>query len=208
MGPWAITALMILGFGGFAALAWRKVAIFRALQPEVRWDKPGERLGRVGTMGFLQSRMVAGEWKPGIMHAAIFLGFCALLVRKLHLIVIGYDALAIIPGAAGAAYAAFKDFVEVAVLAAVAYAFWRRFVLKPRRLEPNREAILILSLIVVIVVSDFLFDGLRFVIFAGNAGIDHERAFAPVGAAVASLFAGASPASLAGLAAGCPTGCR
>jgi Fe-S oxidoreductase len=148
-------------------------------------------------MGFLQSRMVAGEWKPGIMHAAIFLGFCALLVRKLHLIVIGYDALAIIPGAAGAAYAAFKDFVEVAVLAAVAYAFWRRFVLKPRRLEPNREAILILSLIVVIVVSDFLFDGLRFVIFAGVPGIAHERAWAPVGAAVATLFAGASPASLA-----------
>jgi hypothetical protein len=154
---------MIAGFGGFAALAWRKIAIFRALGPEVRWDRPGERLGRVATMGLGQSRMVAGEWKPGIMHAAIFLGFCALLVRKLHLIVIGYDPLAIIPGAAGAAYALFKDFVEVAVLLAVAYAFWRRFVLKPRRLEPNREAILILSMILVIIVSDFLFDGLRFV---------------------------------------------
>ncbi|MDH5265592.1 MAG: hypothetical protein OEX21_12665, partial [Betaproteobacteria bacterium] len=188
---------MILGFGGFAALAWRKVAIFRALQPEVRWDKPVERLGRVGTMGFLQSRMVAGEWKPGIMHAAIFLGFCALLVRKLHLIVIGYDAHAIIPGAAGAAYATFKDFVEVAVLAAVAYAFWRRFVVKPRRLEPNREAILILSLILVIIVSDFLFDGLRFASFPGDAGIAHERAYAPVGAMVAYAFAGFSAQDLA-----------
>jgi Fe-S oxidoreductase len=188
---------MIAGFGGFAVLAWRKIAIFRALQPEVRWDRPGERLARVATMGFAQSRMVAGEWKPGLMHAAIFLGFCALLVRKLHLIVIGYDALAIIPGAAGAAYAAFKDFVEVAVLVAVAYAFWRRFVLKPRRLEPNREAILILSLIVVIVVSDFLFDGIRFVVYAADAGIAHERAFAPVGAAVATRFGGVSPAALA-----------
>ena len=197
MGPWAISLLMIAGFGGFAALAWRKIAIFRALQPDVRWDKPGERLGRVATMGLAQSRMVAGEWKPGIMHAAIFLGFCALLVRKLHLIVIGYDPLAIIPGAAGAAYALFKDFVEVAVLLAVAYAFWRRFVLKPRRLEPNREAILILSMILVIIVSDFLFDGLRFVMYASDPGIAHERAFAPVGAAVAALFAGASPGSLA-----------
>ena len=197
MGPWAISLLMIAGFGGFAALAWRKIAIFRALQPDVRWDKPGERLGRVATMGLAQSRMVAGEWKPGIMHAAIFLGFCALLVRKLHLIVIGYDPLAIIPGAAGAAYALFKDFVEVAVLLAVAYAFWRRFVLKPRRLEPNREAILILSMILVIIVSDFLFDGLRFVMYASDPGIAHERAFAPVGAAVAALFAGASPDSLA-----------
>jgi Fe-S oxidoreductase/nitrate reductase gamma subunit len=196
MGPWAISLLMIAGFGGFAALAWRKIAIFRALQPEVRWDRPGERLARVAVMGLGQSRMVAGEWKPGIMHAAIFLGFCALLVRKLHLIVIGYDPLAVIPGAAGAAYATFKDFVEVAVLLAVAYAFWRRFVTRPRRLEPNREAILILSLILVIIVSDFLFDGLRFVVFAADAGIAHERAFAPVGAAVAAVFAGASPESL------------
>ena len=31
MGPWAISLLMIAGFGGFAALAWRKIAIFRAL---------------------------------------------------------------------------------------------------------------------------------------------------------------------------------
>jgi Fe-S oxidoreductase len=188
---------MIAGFGGFAALAWRKIALFRKLQPEVRWDRVGERLGRVATMGLGQSRMVAGEWKPGIMHAAIFLGFCALLVRKLHLIVIGYDAHAVIPGVFGAAYAWFKDFVEIAVLAAVGYAFWRRFVLKPRRLEPNREAILILSLILVIIVSDFLFDGLRFVAFAGDAGITHERGFAPVGDAIAGLFTGLSPQSLA-----------
>ncbi|MGE0357734.1 MAG: (Fe-S)-binding protein [Burkholderiales bacterium] len=197
MGPWEITLLMIAGFGGFAALAWRKIAIFRALQPEVRWDRPLERLWRVATMGFAQSRMIAGEWKPGIMHAAIFLGFCALLVRKLHLIVIGYDPLAVIPGPVGAAYAAFKDFVEVAVLVAVAYAFWRRFVLKPRRLEPNREAILILSLIVVIVVSDFLFDGLRFVAYGSDPGIAHEKAFAPVGAAVSLAFEGLSPGALA-----------
>ena len=36
--------------------------------------------------------------------------------------------------------------VELLVTLAVLYAFWRRFVLKPRRLEPNREALLVLSL--------------------------------------------------------------
>ena len=197
MGPWAITLLMIAGFAGFAALAWRKLAIVAALQPEVRWDRVGERLGRLATMGFGQSRMVAGEWKPGIMHAAIFLGFMTLLVRKLNLIAIGYDPLVVIPGVLGGLYAVAKEFVEVAVLAAVLYAFWRRFVLKPRRLEPNREAILILSLILVIVVTDFLFDGFRFVVFAAEPGIVHERAFAPVGSALSSALAGWSPASLA-----------
>lgn len=196
MGPWAISLLMIAGFTGFAVLAWRKLAIVFALQPEVRWDRPGSRIARLLTMGFGQSRMVAGEWKPGIMHAAIFLGFCSLLVRKLHLIAIGYAPLVVIPGLAGGIYASFKEFVEVAVAVAVAYAFWRRFALKPKRLEPNREAILILSLIAVIVASDFLFDGFRFAVFADNAGIAHERGFAPVGAALATAFAGLSPAAL------------
>ncbi|HEX4943455.1 MAG TPA: (Fe-S)-binding protein [Usitatibacteraceae bacterium] len=196
MGPWAISLLMITGFAGFAVLAWRKLAIVVALQPEVRWDRPGERIARLLTMGFGQSRMVAGEWKPGIMHAAIFLGFMALLVRKLNLIAIGYDPLALIPGWPGAVYAAIKELVEVGVLAALVYAFWRRFVLKPKRLEPNREAILILSLIAVIVVTDFLFDGFRFVKYAADAGITHERGFAPVGAALAVAFAGLSPGAI------------
>ena len=30
---------------------------------------------------------------------------------------------------------------------ALAYAFWRRYVLRPRRLEKNREALLVLTLI-------------------------------------------------------------
>jgi Fe-S oxidoreductase len=197
MGPWAISLLMILGFAGFAVLAWRKLAIVVALQPEVRWDGPGRRLGRLLAMGFGQSRMIAGEWKPGLMHAAIFLGFMALLVRKLNLIAIGYDPLATIPGAPGAFYAAVKELVEVGVLAAVLYAFWRRLVLKPARLEPNREAILILALILVIVVTDFLFDGFRFVRYGADAGVAHERGFAPVGAALAGAFAGFSPEAIA-----------
>ncbi|MCK6429026.1 MAG: hypothetical protein L6Q72_08015, partial [Burkholderiaceae bacterium] len=142
MGPLAITLVMLAGFAGFFWLAWRKLAIVAALQPEVRWDRPTGRLGKVLRLGFLQSRMIAGEWKPGIMHTVIFLGFVALLVRKLQLLVIGYDAGFVFSGVLGGIYAAFKDLVEAAVTAAVLYAFWRRFVLKPKRLEPNREAIL------------------------------------------------------------------
>ena len=66
------------------------------------------------------------------------------------------------PGWLGGLFAGAKDFVELAVLAAVAYAFYRRFVQKPERLEANREAILILSLIAAIMVTDLVFDGFRF----------------------------------------------
>lgn len=198
MGPVAITLLTLLGLAGFAYLAWRKLAIVAALQPEVRWDRPGRRLRKLLTLGLLQSRMIAGEPKPGVMHAVIFLGFMTLLVRKVQLLVIGYTPTFVYPGLAGGLYAAWKDVVEVAVTAAVLYAFWRRFALKPRRLEPNREAIVVLSLILTIMVTDFLYDGFKFALLGGSdAGIAHEQAFAFIGSAIAGALSGLSPEALA-----------
>jgi Fe-S oxidoreductase len=190
MNPLGITLLMLAAFAGFFVLVARKLRIVAAMQPEVRWDHPGERLRTVLVDGFLQQRMVRREFKPGVMHAALFLGFLSLLLRKLQLIVIGYDETFTLPGAAGGAFAFFKDLVELAVVAAVAYAFYRRLVLKPARLEPNREGLLILALISLIMLTDFAFDGFRFALLSGaDAGIAHERSSAPVGGALASLFA-------------------
>jgi len=198
MSPLGITLLMLVAFAGFGYLAARKLRIVAHLAPEVRWDHPGARLMAVVTNGFLQSRMIRRDWKPGVMHAVIFLGFMALLARKLQLIVIGYHEPFVWPGAAGGWFAAFKDGVEIAVLGALAYAFWRRYVLRPKRLEANREALLILSLILAIMITDLLFDGFRFALYAGSTpGIAHERDYAFAGSRVAAALAGLSPAALA-----------
>ena len=83
------------------------------------------------------------------------------------------------------------------MLAAVGYAFWRRFVQKPPRLERNREALLILSLIAAIMITDFLFDGFRFALKAAvEPGIAHERSFAFAGDALARSLSGWSPNAL------------
>ena len=197
MSPVGITVLMAVALAGFAALAWRKLAIVAALLPENRFDDPASRLKAVLTNGFLQARMIARDWKPGLMHAAIFAGFMGLLVRKIQLIVIGYHEPFTYAGVFGAAFAAGKDVIEILLLVALAYAFWRRYVRPPARLEPNREALLILSLITAIVVTDLLFDGFRFALYAdSDPGIAHERGFAFAGRAVAAAFAGLSPAAL------------
>jgi len=189
MSPVGITLLMLLAFGGFGYLTWRKLRIVASLQPEPRWDHPVARLGTVLGNGLLQRRMIRGEWKPGLMHTVLFLGFLSLLLRKLQLIAIGYEEGFAVTGTAGGAFAWFKDLVEVAVTLAVAYAFYRRLVLKPARLEPNREGLLILSLIAVIMVTDFAFDGFRFALLADDyPAIAHERDFAPVGGALAAAF--------------------
>jgi Fe-S oxidoreductase len=189
MSPLGITALMLVAFAGFAWLTARKLRLVAHLQPEVRWDHAGARLRSVLVNGLLQQRMIRREWKPGVMHTVIFLGFLSLLLRKLQLIAIGYDeTFAVTTGVVGGLFAAFKDIVEVAVLLAVSYGLYRRLLLRPRRLEPNREGLLVLSLIAAIMVTDFAFDGFRFALLSGSdAAIAHERAFAPIGGAVASL---------------------
>jgi len=197
MSPLGITLLMLAGFAAFGALAWRKLSIVAALSPDDRFDDPAQRLGRVLCLGFGQSRMLSGDFRPGLMHAVIFFGFLTLLVRKLHLIVIGYYAAATIPGTFGSAYTAFKDFIELAVLVAVGYGFWRRVVVRPRRLEPNREALLVLALILLIMVTDFAFDAFRFAKLSGTVpAVAHEAAWAWIGGPLSSLAAGLSPATL------------
>ena len=85
------------------------------------------------------------------------------------------------------------------MLVAVGYGLYRRLVQQPARLEPNREALVILALIAAIMVTDFLFDGFRFALRAGRRGDRARAPFAPVGGAVARHVGGLSPRLLAGL---------
>jgi len=197
MSPLGISLLLVVAFAGFGYLTARKLRIVACLMPEPRWDHPVARFASVLTNGFLQSRMIRRDWKPGLMHAAIFLGFMALLARKLQLIIIGYHEPFVYPGVVGGMFAAGKDVVEIAVLVALAYAYWRRYVVKPKRLESNREALLILSLILAIMITDLLFDGFRFALFAdSDPGIAHDRDFAFAGRSIALAFSGLAPAAL------------
>ena len=147
--------------------------------------------------GLLQSRMVRREWRPGVMHAVLFLGFMSLLLRKLQLIAIGYSESASFPDAFGGPFAASRM--------RSSWPSWPRCCTRSTgasscgraRLAPNREAVLVLSLILAIMVTDFAFDGFRFALLAERfPAIAHERAYAFVGSALATAFSAMSPAAL------------
>jgi Fe-S oxidoreductase len=202
LSPVGITLLLLVAFALFTAFTARKLALVAALQPEVRWDQPWERLRTVVTNGLLQQRMIRREWKPGVMHTVIFLGFVSLLVRKLQLIVIGFDEEFALTGTLGDFFTVWKDLVEVGVLLAVGYAFYRRLIQKPARLEPNREGLLVLALITIIMITDFAFDAFRFAQLSDTVpAIAHERAHAPIGGWLAGLVAQWPIATLATAAA-------
>ncbi len=195
MGPIAFTFIAVSALVGFAYFTYKKLSIVMSLQPEVRWDNVGERIKKVITMGLFQSRMIKRELKPGIMHTMIFWGFMILLFRKLQLFTIAYNELFVYPGTLGGIYASLKDLAELGVMIAVGYAFYRRVVLKPKRFEPNKEAILVLSLIMTIMVTDFFYDAFKFAIYSDSVeAIAHERSFAFIGSMLASMVSGISPA--------------
>ena len=197
MNPIAITLLILAAFAGFIYFTVRKLRIVASLQPDLRWDDPWGRVKNLLVYGFLQSRMIGGERKAGIMHTVFFLGFLFLLLRKLQLLVIGYDQWFVYPGLAGEVFSALKDFVEILIVLALCYGFYRRLVLKPRRLEPGWNAYVILTLIMIIMVTDFLYEGFLFALYSGaNTGIANERAFAFVGSLVATGLSGLPPATL------------
>jgi Fe-S oxidoreductase len=76
------------------------------------------------------------------------------------------------------------------VLLAVGYAFWRRLVQKPGRLEPNKEGLLVLSLITIIMITDLAFDAFRFALWSdASSAIAHERSYAPIGGWLATFVA-------------------
>jgi len=131
LSPLGIVALLLAALAAFVWLSARKLRIVAALQPESRWDHPGDRLRTLVANGLLQQRMIRHDWRPGLMHAIIFLGFVSLLVRKLQLVIIGFDREFALAGPLGDAFTVWKDLVEVGVLLAVGYAFYRRLVLRP-----------------------------------------------------------------------------
>ncbi|PIE91163.1 MAG: Fe-S oxidoreductase FadF [Acidobacteria bacterium] len=201
MNPIIMTVVLIVSFGGFFYFLNRKIQLILKLKPEMRWDVFGMRVMKVLTFGLFQNKMITGDPKAGFMHAVIFYGFMTLLFRKIQLIVIGYSEDFVYPGLIGGAYAWLKDFIEVAVVLAILYAFFRRLVVKPRRLEPNKEAMVILGLILGIMVTDFMYDGFKFALKATESGelaslavpdLVHERHFAFVGSAVGTALSGLS----------------
>jgi Fe-S oxidoreductase len=106
----------------------------------------------------------------GVLHIIIFGGFLVLGIRSISLVVIGLDAGFVFPGLSGPAghiYNVLKDYAATLVLGACLIAAMRRGIFKPERYEvPAKygdshtgEAIFVLLLICVLMLSESLFEG-------------------------------------------------
>ncbi|HEY4190840.1 MAG TPA: (Fe-S)-binding protein [Candidatus Limnocylindrales bacterium] len=147
------------GAAAFFTLAMaRHLRVFAAARNASPTDHVGTRLWGTLRYGIIQTRMFR-DLRAGILHAGIFWGFVLLTIGTANIVTGGLiEAVLSVPfdGALWAAVSAMQNVVAVITLAAIAYAFWRRLVTKPKRLTLNRDALLILGMIGGVVATELL----------------------------------------------------
>ena len=147
-------AVVVVAFGFFALNVQRLVSYMRLGKPEARLDRPLARVWNVLQVGIAQTKILR-EPIAGIMHATIFWGFMVLTAGTVELIVAGvfpaFSYALFLPAPLYHGYELSQDAFAVFVLGAISFAYFRRLVLRPRRLEGDKihhgDAYLILGMI-------------------------------------------------------------
>ncbi|HUG35651.1 MAG TPA: (Fe-S)-binding protein, partial [Candidatus Limnocylindrales bacterium] len=184
--------LIVVALALFAQRAAFLVKLLLTGKPAVRWDQIPKRVGAVIVFVFAQFRLIAGDFWPGLMHATIFWGFMVLTLGTVEFFgrgVIESFRLPFLSDTPG--YLVLQDAFTLAVIAAIAYAAYRRLVTRPRRLTLTPEGLLILGMIFGLMVTDLTADAGRIALYPAP----HDG-WAFAGAALAAALGGLRPGAL------------
>jgi Fe-S oxidoreductase/nitrate reductase gamma subunit len=156
---YGLIAVAIVLFGQRAIFL---VRLMLTGKPTARWDRIPARLLAVLVNVLGQARLLGGDFWPGLMHATIFWGFIILTLGSIEFFGKGVTEQFHLPLLSNTpAYLILQDTFSLAVIAAVAYAAFRRLVTRPRRLTLSAEGLLILLLIFGLMVTDLAADAGR-----------------------------------------------
>jgi Fe-S oxidoreductase len=161
----------LLGITSFAYIVARRLVPLLRAEPDLRFDQPLARLGKVLKFGLAQ-------WKhpryrtAGIIHIFIFAGFICLVLRAFYVLIVGVSENFVMPGLSGEAghiYNIITDYAATVVFLCMVIAIVRRLVFKPARYAvPEKfgkahiaDAIFLLALIAILMVADSLFAAAR-----------------------------------------------
>jgi len=168
--------LIILGLaaGFFFYNAQRLVDYLRVGRPDDRTDHPLIRARNLFSIGILQSKILRDPL-AGAMHALVFWGFIVLTVGSVEILIQGvapsFTYAAILPTPLYSGYVLSQEVFALFVLCAVAWLFYRRLVIRPKRLQGDKleqwDALLILSMIAALMITLFLLNA--FAIVAGQS---------------------------------------
>src|SRR3954468_16380129 len=142
-----------------------------------RSNEPFVRLGNVLRIGIAQSKIFRDP-VAGTMHATIFWGFMVLTAGTVEILIQGvfsaFSYALILPRPIYQLYSMSQDGFALLVLGAIGFAFFRRLVLHPRRLEGDKlehtDALIILSMIGGLMMTLLLANAFQYVIDPSTIG--------------------------------------
>jgi len=164
---WGAMAIFVLAM----ARHLRVFAAARAEGPSPFADIPRRFVGLM-QYAFIQTKMFK-DWRAGLMHAGIFWGFVLLTIGTVNIVTGGIvEQILSIPfdGLIWALVSVMQNTVAVIVLVSIGWAFFRRLVTKPRRLTYNRDALIILSMIGGVVLTELLAETFEFAAHGDQPG--------------------------------------
>ncbi|PYM65250.1 MAG: (Fe-S)-binding protein, partial [Candidatus Rokuibacteriota bacterium] len=161
-------ALSVVAIGVFALGLWTRIALWREGKPEDRFDRLPERFGVLIRHGLLQARTLSQRY-PGVMHALVFWGFGVLFLGTV-LATVDYDitlrlpsglAFKLLRGPFYLAYELALDLFGLFFVLGLGLALYRRFVLRPARVDATPGFAALLALLLVINLSGFVVEACR-----------------------------------------------
>jgi Fe-S oxidoreductase/nitrate reductase gamma subunit len=167
----------------------KKVLIWRQGKGELRTDFPEKRILAVIKYAFFQAKVLKEKY-PGLMHAGIFFGFVGLFIVTM-IIVVQEDFTGLffnvhfIYGDFYIIWSLFADLFGAVVLIGLLMAIYRRYFVKPTRLDTKATDTFALVLITFIIVTGFFNESMR---IALTGFPNFEKLASPVGYALAIPF--------------------
>jgi Fe-S oxidoreductase/nitrate reductase gamma subunit len=188
---WVMYGLFAIALAVFGWGMYQRVQFWRRGKAEKeKFADWGKRLSILLREIFLQ-KQVRNSGYPAIFHCLIFYSFIVLTITTL-LVMIEYDAghlfgleLNIFEGFVYVFFSVASELAGLLILAGIAMAAYRRYVLKPETVPTAREDGLVLILIACMVITGYLVEGLRIAVIG-----DPWKMLSPVGWGVSVLFAG------------------
>jgi len=185
----AFLAVLAVALAVFGHTVNKRVSYLRMGRQEDRLDNTGERIKGILVYVFGQKKLL--KEKFGIVHFFIFWGFIIISLGTVQFIGEGLSAGFLLPVLGSNPYFYLvKDILSVLVLVALAAAAFRRYIIRPKRIEANLDAGIIYLFITGLILTEFLASGIRTAL-----NPSHHTALAPVYNAVATYVNGAGIAS-------------
>lgn len=174
-------AVAIFGYG-----VYKQYKMWRLGKEDLRTDKLGLRIKKVIVETFGHVRIVR-DALPGWMHFFIFWGFVIMTFGTGMVLLQADFGLPIMYGSFYLGLSLALEFAGLFALIGIGFFAFRRYIVKPDRLDTRKDDGLVLLLLALIIITGFIAEAIR--ITTTN---DPWYAWQPVGYALSFLFAGLS----------------